>query len=84
VHLFGLSHLCVSRCVVQRMKTSCLPYFLFSVPFLTFRYHVSVFRSKEIAEYPNTFFHVMMVIVAVVVTIVVCLIFTNFLIGCQV
>jgi len=66
------------------MKSFCLPYFLFSVPFLTFRNPFSVFRSKEIAEYPNTFFHVMMVIVAVVVTIVVYLIFTNFLIGSQV
>jgi hypothetical protein len=46
------------------------PYFLFSVSVLIFRYSFSVFRSREIAEYPKTLFHVMVVIVAIVVTIV--------------
>jgi hypothetical protein len=69
------------------------PYFLFSVPFFKFLYPFRVFRSKEIAEYMNTVFHVIMVIVAIVVTIVIVaivvtvviyLIFANFLIGSRV
>ena len=53
------------------------PYFLDSVPFLDFPYSLGVFRSKEIADLPNTFFHVTMAIV-VIVTVIIYLIFHKF------
>jgi hypothetical protein len=34
------------------------PFFLFPLPFLKFPVYLSILRSEDIAEYPNTFFHV--------------------------